>query len=275
MFMSSFVCSGQTVSGKLIVTLPVAKQVWSANPRTGATELLSGGGLLTDPTDVEVAPNGTMFVSQEADDTVVKIKPGGAQSVVAHDDKLSPASDGLVRAPNGILAVATWMKEIVAVDPATGAQSLIAQPSFIPADLDLLPNGNLLVAHYGSTKGVSEVTPSGEISDFSIDSAYNLPWGVAIAPPRCAGRNATIVGSTGPDKLKGSKFRDVIATLGGNDRVKGLGGKDIICGGSGADRIAGGRGADRLLGQGGPDLLVGGRGRDRLKGGPGHDAQLP
>jgi subtilisin-like proprotein convertase family protein len=78
----------------------------------------------------------------------------------------------------------------------------------------------------------------------------------------CAGRRATIVGTTGRDVLRGSRRADVIAALGGRDRVDGLRGNDVVCGGAGPDRLIGGRGRD---------LLIGGRGRDTCLGGPGRD----
>jgi Ca2+-binding RTX toxin-like protein len=94
---------------------------------------------------------------------------------------------------------------------------------------------------------------------------------VPASPPTCAGRTATIAGTSANDKLKGTKGRDVIAALGGNDKVKGLKGNDLICGGDGRDKIHGGAGRDRLLGEAGKDLLIGGPDKDRLRGGPGKD----
>ncbi len=83
-----------------------------------------------------------------------------------------------------------------------------------------------------------------------------------LAPKRCHGRKATIRGTNGKDKLKGTKKRDVISAGRGKDKVKGRKGNDLICGGGGKDRLSGGRGKDKIFGQ---------NGRDRLRGGPGHD----
>jgi hypothetical protein len=91
------------------------------------------------------------------------------------------------------------------------------------------------------------------------------------ATRRCAGKRATIVGTSGRDVLRGTRRRDVIAALGGNDRVVAGAGNDIVCGGSGNDRVSGGRGNDRLIGQGGRDVLTGQRGRDKCEGGSGRD----
>ena len=128
---------------------------------------------------------------------------------------------------------------------------------------------------------------------------------------RCRGQAATIVGTDGPDRIKGTPGKDVIVAYGGNDRIKGLGGNDIICAGSGRNRvnsgagndyvaadngndrvsagagrdvveagggddyIAGGGGNDVLKGGAGDDQLAGGRGRDRLDGGSGFDSCGP
>jgi uncharacterized delta-60 repeat protein len=98
-------------------------------------------------------------------------------------------------------------------------------------------------------------------------------WAVARyeGVPRCAGKVPTIAGTPGPEKLVGTKGKDVITSGIGADRIKGLAGKDTICGGLGSDKLKGGKGNDRLFGQGGKDLLIGGPGHDRLKGGQGRD----
>jgi DNA-binding beta-propeller fold protein YncE len=73
--------------------------------------------------------------------------------------------------------------------------------------------------------------------------------------PVCAGKRATVVGTAGGDRLRGTRRADVIAALGGNDRITGLRGNDVVCGGAGRDRIDGGAGRDRC---------IGGAGRDRV-----------
>ncbi|GAA1478525.1 hypothetical protein GCM10009623_29710 [Nocardioides aestuarii] len=115
--------------------------------------------------------------------------------------------------------------------------------------------------------------------------ALTCPLLAAAAPsggaavPRCDGVAATIVGTTGPDRLTGTSGRDVGVGLGGDDVIDTLGGDDLVCGGPGADRLVGGPGDDRLLGGSdrkgiGPggtflvgDTLLGGPGADRLVGG--------
>lgn len=114
-----------------------------------------------------------------------------------------------------------------------------------------------------------------------------LPAVAAQAAPKCFGRAATIVGTSGSEKLVGTPGPDVIVGRYGNDEIHGRGGRDRICGGQGEDRLYGGGGDDKihagrgdesgrgawLFGGGGNDLLLGGQFGDgeRLYGGPGND----
>jgi hypothetical protein len=107
-----------------------------------------------------------------------------------------------------------------------------------------------------------------------VTSSQINPCGMAVTPDAtCSGRTATVVGTSGKDRLRGTKRADVIAALGGSDTVKARGGNDIVCGGAGRDTLSGGRGKDRLRGGKGRDRLIGGPGRDRLSGGPGRDTE--
>jgi Ca2+-binding RTX toxin-like protein len=87
----------------------------------------------------------------------------------------------------------------------------------------------------------------------------------------CEGREATLIGTAGADRLVGTPARDVIDGLGGNDVIRGLDGSDVICGGGGADRVRGGEGRDDIKGNDGQDLLEGGGGNDLFVAGGGRD----
>lgn len=95
-------------------------------------------------------------------------------------------------------------------------------------------------------------------------------------PTSAAGRRirCTIVGTQGPDRLRGTPGRDVICGLAGNDRIDGLEGADVLIGGPGDDRLVGSDGADVLIGGSDRDELVGGVGGDWLEGGAGADRLL-
>lgn len=69
--------------------------------------------------------------------------------------------------------------------------------------------------------------------------------------PLCGGRSATIVGTSGNDRLLGTSGADVIVGRGGRDGIWGYGGNDIICSGGGFDVVVGGDGSDYV--RSGPD----------------------
>jgi Ca2+-binding RTX toxin-like protein len=98
-----------------------------------------------------------------------------------------------------------------------------------------------------------------------------LPATVQAAEPRCAGRKATIVGTSGHDVLQGTAGRDVISGLFGRDEIRGGDGNDFICGGGGRDQIVGGEGNDVLRGNGHTDVIDAGPGNDKAYGGDGAD----
>ena len=95
--------------------------------------------------------------------------------------------------------------------------------------------------------------------------------GPGTVDQRCAGREATIVGSGAGETIRGTPGPDVIAARAGRDRIVGRGGNDVICGAGGKDKLKGRAGKDRLRGGAGNDRPRGGAGGDRLNGGAGRD----
>ena len=78
---------------------------------------------------------------------------------------------------------------------------------------------------------------------------------------------------TGIEHLVGSRYNDILAGDGGDNRLEGGDGNDDLYGGpaGGDDMMYGGNGDDRIFGGRGDDTLTGGEGNDVLKGGPGED----
>jgi Ca2+-binding RTX toxin-like protein len=113
-------------------------------------------------------------------------------------------------------------------------------------------------------------------TDMGVAAGADASFPTRSLPRTGDGRTVrcTIVGTPGPDRLRGGPGRDVICGLGGADRIAGGGGPDLILGGAGDDVLLGGAGDDVLEGGAGRDELLGGTGADRLRGGAGADALL-
>jgi Ca2+-binding RTX toxin-like protein len=107
------------------------------------------------------------------------------------------------------------------------------------------------------------VSPDGKsvyVPDFKHGKLAVFAREGTSAAASCRGRTATIVGTRGPDELKGSGRPDVIVARAGADVVKARAGQDIVCGGPGQDALVGGSGGDALLGGPHVDALRGGAG---------------
>jgi len=99
-------------------------------------------------------------------------------------------------------------------------------------------------------------------------------FGTAARPRDERGRllRCTIVGTNGPDRLVGTRHRDVICGLGGADLIVGGRGDDVLSGGPGNDFLRPGAGRDRVLGDAGNDFVGARDGHaDRIDGGRGAD----
>ena len=105
----------------------------------------------------------------------------------------------------------------------------------------------------------------------SLVGLASLVLPTLAAPPKCAGKTATIVGTSGADVLFGTSDVDVIVGMSGNDLIRGLGGRDLICAGPGDDHANGGPGAGYLEGGSGDDILVAGTLEHSMAGNRGDD----
>lgn len=248
-------------------------QVFRLPEAGGTPTALTSSTLLEDPNDLVVFPDGSIYVSDSragADGGVFRIAPGGEPiSLFTGTDAQRPT--GLGSTPDGDLLVAVDgdTPGLLRLDPRTRAVAPVVALGIAlqrPQDVAMAPDGTIYVSDpeqppFNGT--VVQVDPKTKVVSFLASGA---PLGyinaIALEPPTCMGRTATIVGSTEKDRLVGSKFADVIVGLAGNDKIKGGKGKDRICAGGGRDQVSGGGGKDRCSGGGGRDS--GGCERGRL-----------
>lgn len=102
---------------------------------------------------------------------------------------------------------------------------------------------------------------------------FTNPENVEFLVGLFADEGLRLIGNEGRDRITGSSIiaeGDIIAGLGGGDRLVGLVGNDIIDGGRGNDRIFGNSGDDVIRGAHGNDKLTGQFGQDTFFHKPGH-----
>jgi Ca2+-binding RTX toxin-like protein len=244
------------------------QSVFEINAKTGNVDLFSDDSRVDDAIPIDAAANGDLYVGNEDPGAIIALDPrSGAIRTVASGGFLdSPYSIDV--APDGTLFVVDDdTGSVFAINPKTGEQSLLAVAGELmltdPLVAAVHPNGLLYVADFDNDRIIS-IDPETEDQELvSDDPLIEGIEGIEVEPPKCKGRVANIVGSDKKDKLKGSRFPDVIAGLGGKDKIKGVKGNDRLCGGKGKDKLKGGPGKDKLLGQAGKDKLDGGPGKDK------------
>lgn len=91
--------------------------------------------------------------------------------------------------------------------------------------LAIAPDGKLVAA------GLSN---AGGGNDFAL-ARYFLVDEPRPMVQRCAGRPATIMGTSQSETIRGTDGPDAILGLRGRDTIRGQGGNDVICGGPGND----------------------------------------
>lgn len=151
-------------------------------------------------------------------------------------------------------------------------------------DLELMPDGRVLVVWSAIVSGVSqimqtffdprEVGLTSSASDFTdnfhgTDFSDLVMLGTGNDTMFGYLGNDTIYGEAGADVLNGGDDNDQLFGGLGNDILNGDAGNDVLNGNSGADTLDGGDGNDTLFGEDGKDILKGGNGDDVLIGG--HD----
>jgi Ca2+-binding RTX toxin-like protein len=189
-----------------------------------------------------------------------------ADLVLDPDDDLSPLAGAVCFSSDSFPAI-----DCVAWGAFTGVGLLPSPPGSLA---EPITDGSSLTRSI--EEGCNTLLEAGDdnndsLSDFALTAPTPRPNSVtptetACAPiVRCAGVEATDVGTAGANVIVGTAGRDVIAGLGGKDTLRGLAGNDILCGGAGRDRLVGGGGRDKLRGDAGRDTCIGGPKRDTVR----------
>lgn len=256
------------------ITLP---QQGQGNPYPST---IGVSGLAGPVTDVDASVNGLSHECQPNVDLLLT-GPAAQRSILFSDSgRCDPEQQGIV-------VSATFDDEAASSYPCD--QDLTG--TFLPTDDACGANADVFTPngpagpHPVSLAQFDGTDPNGTWSLFAVDDSEGdagsiASWSLTIttqdppagdAPtgdaPNCFGKEATIVGTTGKDKLTGTGERDVIFARRGDDVINALGSGDVVCAGRGDDRVKGGGGPDKLSGGEGRDSLSGGAGKDQLFGG--------
>jgi Ca2+-binding RTX toxin-like protein len=279
--------------------------VIAVDPGSGAQSLVSDNAIsptppFVNPTGITVESGGTILVADPdtpapgsaGKGAIIGVDPSSGQKrlITSNDSSqtktFSDPSGVTVQTP-GTLLVANTSSDpgsdgVILVNRSSGQQYPLSvdgpfvAPTGIAMDLD----GRALVADrdaFGGGGGVIRVDPTTGAKSAvtgnpgAPDAMLRDPSGIAVVPPTCQGRYATIVGTQAADAITGTEGQDVISARGGDDIVNGEGGADLICGDEGRDRLVGREGKDRILGGSGGDVILGGLGADSLRGQTGND----
>ncbi len=136
--------------------------VFRVDPKTGASETVASGGMLTNPVDLAVsADDGRLYVL--IDNEVIRVNPiTGGQTSIASDDLLGTSPSSIRRDLGGdFLVTDLFVGDLIQVDEA-GAQDSVVDlgGSARPQDSADAGGGTYFVADAGSN-AIVEVTPGG------------------------------------------------------------------------------------------------------------------
>ena len=262
--------------------------------RSAPRRLVDGESPAWSPDDTSIA-----FVTRDQDIALISPGGGNVRPLVAEPG----AQRGPIWSPDGlqlayVTQVASGKPFTAAVVPVDGGRGRVYSPPLLEAvgALAWMPNGRSLLGttnkgivrldlQDGSTTRLSrfgygpEPSPDGSEIAFSGGGECQDRNGIVVMRANGKGQrrvtnDCRIVGTAGPDTLRGTILADVLDGLDGNDRLFALDGNyvgDTLLGGAGDDVLSGGYWRDVLVGGPGDDKLYGGPTADRLYGGPGHD----
>ena len=228
-------------------------EVLSIKPDGTDERQLTTGGTDNEP---QYSPIGKLVVFERnngADQDIWLMKATGSneRSVTSTGDNdfeptFSPDGRSLafVRRPT---LFGEGMNEIVVRKLKGGAERQLTNDDFEQDTPSFSPNGKFVLFDEDDGMGDDllakvKVKGAGEPKPLTSEESVDADWGPK--PVKCAGRRATLVGTSGKDRLKGTSGKDVIAGLGGKDKLLGFGKKDRLCPGGGKDKVDGGGGED-------------------------------
>jgi hypothetical protein len=259
--------SGYTLMGSPTIVADVASD--------GPTSQIAARLVDIDPaTDEETLVARALYRPEAGSDqkVVFQLHPNGYKFENGHVAKLEllPQDEPYGRHSNGQAPITVSNFDLrLPVLEQPGSNSMVTEPApkFIPDGYQ--PVDELLPREIDSD-GDGVADPDDDcVSEPGPASNHGCPL------PRDAACAALQRGTSGKDRLIGTKLGDRLIAGKGADVVKGKGGKDCLSGKSGKDRLTGGKGKDKVNGgtggdrifarDGSRDVIRCGKGRDRVQ----------
>jgi uncharacterized delta-60 repeat protein len=230
--------------------------------------------------DLAIQPDGRILLGGQSSDNgfgLARVDPSGALDPSFDGDGRTVTSFGAGPASARGLTLTSTGAIIAAGDQNRESFAVARYNSAGSPDPSFNGDGRLTIdfGSYDAGRAVA-LMPDGRIVVAGVASpGADFDFGIARLladgpPPRCAGRNPTIIAPAG--RLGGTPRRDVIVAPGRvANRIFAGAGSDVICAGAGRDVVQAAKGKDLVIGAAGADTLRGGPGNDKLRGGPGRD----
>jgi Ca2+-binding RTX toxin-like protein len=243
--------------GQLLLGDFDAEAVFGLRPPSQAATALVTDPQLGEIEGIAAAPNGKVYGTNFDDPAPgvlgINLKSGSVQILASFAG--TDEAESITVAPDSKTVYVSRHTSIQSYTPKTDATHTISSDLAFDDlfDLELGFDGKLYVVDEDDAD-IYKVNPRTGATSTVGNSGQDTALGIAVQPPKCAGKFATVVGTNKKDKIKGSKGPDIIAGLKGNDKIKGLKGKDRLCGGAGKDKLIGGPSKDKIKGGAGKDV---------------------
>lgn len=215
--------------------------------------------------ELELAENGTLFVTNSTGNNTITIAASGNNVVVTRNGTSTnfPAAsvlglDILTGGGNDTITVTVDRRATVVLGDGVNALTL--------GDGDHTVTGGDGADDITAGDGKVELNTAGGADEVTLGAGdHRVDTGAGndtVSAGASAGRS---------DFLAGDGDDVVTVTGGGENDISGGAGNDTLTGGAGEDRLFGGDGDDELAALAGDDQLLGGAGSDSLAGGDGDD----
>lgn len=192
---------GATLRAGDIIAVDFYERVLKVDPATGASEVISSGGLFYRPQHAALKYGGDgrvtdIFVSNTEAGNIIRLDPAtGAQSLVTSGGILVKPRKLVVDSKGDILVADSVAARVIRVNPSTGAQSIVSSGSYAHG-LAIERTGNLIasdwdrreVVRIDPSTGTKTVLSRGPFDEGPVSVAVERDGSIVVAEAQYYGR---------------------------------------------------------------------------------------